>query len=60
VSLRAQVADRAKRYAAFEKGLNFAAEAQRRPTLYVVDPKGAFKHVWLLQVRVLRRPKTRP
>ena len=44
------MAERAKAFAALEKGPSFAAEAERRPTLYVVDPKGAFKHVWMLQV----------
>ncbi len=46
-----QVAERAKTYAASENGPSFAAETDRRPTLYVVDPKGAFKHAWMLQVR---------
>ena len=47
----AQVAERAKAYAEVENGPAFAAETDERPTLYVVDPKGAFKHAWLLQVR---------
>ncbi len=46
-----QVAERAKAYAASANGPGFAAETDRWPTLYVVDPKGAFKHAWTLQVR---------